>query len=124
MKVGRPIILQFRRVPTNRSTSRRRFNLLSHQCRQRAEPWPAEDRDLLALEALVAHQSRMARADRPACRSDPRLTPVPRPLRAGRRSAGVALGNAGEQVELTFGRRRAICHATTMPARSKIGGAA
>ncbi|MGD9880304.1 MAG: sulfur oxidation c-type cytochrome SoxA [Reyranella sp.] len=40
--------------------------------RQQAEPWPAENRDLLALEALVAHQSRGEPIAPPA---DPRLAP-------------------------------------------------
>lgn len=40
--------------------------------RQQAEPWPAENRDLLALEALVALQSRGEPIAPPA---DPRLAP-------------------------------------------------
>lgn len=45
---------------------------LCRTSQQQAEPWPAEHRDLLALEALVAHQSRGEPIAPPA---DPRLAP-------------------------------------------------
>jgi L-cysteine S-thiosulfotransferase len=45
---------------------------LCRTSRQQAEPWPAESRDLLSLEALIAHQSRGEPIAPPA---DPRLAP-------------------------------------------------
>lgn len=45
---------------------------LCRTSQQQAEPWPAENRDLLALEAVVAHQSRGEPIAPPA---DPRLAP-------------------------------------------------
>jgi sulfur-oxidizing protein SoxA len=64
--------------------------------RQQAEPWPAENRDLLALEALVAHQSRGEPIEPPA---DPRLAPF------RERGAGLWRRRQG-QLNLSC----AICH--------------
>lgn len=69
---------------------------LCRTSRQQAEPWPAENRDLLALEALVAHQSRGEPIAPPA---DPRLAPF------RERGAQIYLRRQG-QLNLSC----AICH--------------